>query len=77
MRNRSKHEPIDSYFYLARHIDNSMMRVRAYNFNSHIDPIRTKMNSTQQTPVLQVFSSDEIESKGIVVEKLIAGLFCG
>ena len=56
---RSKHEPPGSYFYLARHISEFMMR--ADNFNLHLDPVRTKMTGTERIPILQVFSSDGSE----------------
>ena len=36
---RTKHEPTDSSFYLARHLANYMMRYDALNL--HIDPVIT------------------------------------
>ena len=45
VRNRSKHETTDSYFYLARHISKCMVRVDVLNLD--IDPVRTEMTGTQ------------------------------
>ena len=39
VRKRPKHEPSDSYFYLAKQISSFMMRSDA--FNLHIHPVRT------------------------------------
>ena len=39
VRNITKHEPTDSYFYLARQISKCIMRSDAFNF--HFDPVRT------------------------------------
>ena len=38
-KKRTKHEPTDSYFYLARQLSKCVMRADA--FNSHIYPVRT------------------------------------
>ena len=55
-KKRPKHEPTDSYFYLARQLAKSMMRYDA--LNSHGYPFKTKM----AYPSLQVCSTDEDES---------------
>ena len=44
VRNRPKHEPIDSYFYLSIQLSKCMMRSDAFNF--HVDPVRTKITGT-------------------------------
>ena len=51
-RKRTKHEPTDSYFYLARHITNYMMKADALNLRVY--PIRTEMNATKQIPTSHV-----------------------
>ena len=43
--NSPKHEPTNSYFYLARHLEKCMMRSDYLNW--HIDPVRTEMSCTQ------------------------------
>ena len=63
---RSKHEPTNSYFYLARNLAKCTMRL-----NSHVGPLITQMTntqkmkisemSTQEIPNLHVCSSDESE----------------
>ena len=67
MRKITKHEPADSYFYLARQLDKFMMRYDTFNF--HVDPERTEMNSPQWIPILKVYSSDKSESKGVITDK--------
>ena len=67
MRKRPKHEPTDSYFYLARQLAKCMMRANAFNF--HVEPVRTQMTNTQQIPILQVCSTDKSKSKLIIVDK--------
>ena len=59
VRNKPKHELTDSYFYLARHIDKCMMRHN--NFNLHVDTVRKEITRMQQIPVLQVYSTGNIE----------------
>ena len=44
VRKRPKHEPTDSYFYLARHLVKCMMIADAFNF--HVDPVRTEITGT-------------------------------
>ena len=41
---RPKHEPTDSYFYLARYIAKCMMRY--YALNLHVYPVRTEITIT-------------------------------
>ena len=59
VRKRPKHEPTDSYFYLARYIYKCMMI--SDDFNSHIDPVKTEMPGTEQIPISHVCDSDESE----------------
>ena len=56
-RRRPKNEPADSYFYLARQLENCMMRSDV--LNSHVFPVRTKMTVTKQIPALHVCSTDK------------------
>ena len=57
-RRRLKHEPTDSYFYLARQLAKCTMR--ADTLNSHVYPVRTEMTGTKQIPILHVCSTDDI-----------------
>ena len=83
-KKRPKHEPTNSYFYLARQLTKCMMRADA--LNSHIYPVRTETTDTKHILIshvfsideselgeflvgiflLQVYSTDEDESKGII-----------
>ena len=71
-KKRTKHEPTDSYFYLARQLARCMM---IYNtFNPHVYPVRMKMNSTSS----HVCSTDEEKSKRHHrAQNFIAELFYG
>ena len=62
-----KHEPNNSYLYLARQIYNFMMRSDALKL--HVDPIRTEMTGMQQIPILHICDSYESESKEIFADK--------
>ena len=57
VRKRPKHEPTDSYFYLARQLAKCMMRY--YALNLHIDPTRTEMTGMQQIPISHVCNLDQ------------------
>ena len=48
-----RHEPTDSYFYLARNIEKCMMIADA--LNSHVYPVRTEMTTTKQIPTSHIF----------------------
>ena len=50
---RPKYKPTDSYFYLARHLENFMMRADV--LNSHVYPVRTEMAGTKQIPISHIF----------------------
>ena len=67
VRKSPKHEPNDSYYYLGIQLAKFMMR--SDTINSHFDPVRTEMRSTQRIPTYQVCSLDERESKGIIADK--------
>ena len=67
MRNITKHEPTDIYFYPSIQIAKCMMRDDALNL--HGDPVRTKNTDMRQIPILHVFDSDESESKEILAGK--------
>ena len=68
-RRRLKHEPNDSYFYLARQIAKCMMSSDA--LNSYVYPVRTEMTSTNRILVFHGCSMDEIELKEFLVNKTI------
>ena len=53
----SKHEPTDSYFYLARHIAKYIMRARG--LNSHIDPVRTETTGMPYIPISYICDLDK------------------
>ena len=57
VRKRPKHEPITSYFYLARQLDKCMMRYDAFSF--HVEPVITEMTVTQQILILHVCDLDD------------------
>ena len=65
-KKRPKHEPTESYFYLARQLAKCM--VRADSLNSHGYPVRTEMNDLSS----HVFSTGEDESKDIIVQKKLS-----
>ena len=66
LRKRSKNEPTESKFYLARHLSKCMMR-----HNLHVGSVRTQMTNTQKInisemnrqniPNLHVYSLDKSE----------------
>ena len=56
---RPKHDPTESYFYLARQLAKCMMRADA--INSHLYSVRTKMAGTQHIPILHICSTDKSE----------------
>ena len=60
-RKTPKHEPIDSYFYLSRHILKCI--VIAYSLNLYGCPVRTGITATKQIPTSHVCSTDKIELK--------------
>ena len=62
---RRKHEPTDSYFYLAGQLAKCMMRADALNL--HVYPVRTEMTALSS----HICSTDEDESKGIIVQKAL------
>ena len=71
---RPKHEPTDSYFYLARHLVKFMMGANV--LSSHIYPVGTEMTGTKHIPTLHVCSMDERELKEFIFQKnFIADLF--
>ena len=65
-KKRPNHEHTYRYFYQARHIENCMMRSDA--LNSHVYPVRTEMTALY----LQVCSTDEDESKRIIVNETLS-----
>ena len=60
-KKRPKHDPTDSYFYLARKLAKCMMI--ADSLNSHGYPIGTEMSDTKQIATSHVCSTDEIKLK--------------
>ena len=65
-KKRTKHEPTESYFHLARHLEKCMMR--SDNLNWHDHGGYTEMTA----PYLNVNVTDEEESKRIIVHKSIS-----
>ena len=59
VRKRTKHEPTESYFYLARQLEKCTM-IADY-LNSYVDPARMEMTSMQIFPISHVCSKDESE----------------
>ena len=68
-KKRPKHEPIDSYFYLAIQFAKCMMRSDTLNWHDYGG--YTKITA----PSSNVYSTDEDESKRIIVQKKFAELF--
>ena len=62
-----KHEPTDSYFYLARQLAKCTMR--SYALNSDNYPVRTEMTATKNIPTSYVCSMDERKLKEFPVDK--------
>ena len=60
-RRRPKHEPTNSYFYLARKLVKCMMKSDA--LNSHVYPVRTDINTIKQIPILHACSTYKSELK--------------
>ena len=60
-KNMPKHEPTDSYCYLARKLAKCMMRSDA--LNSHGYRVRMEMTATKQIPTSHICSTDESELK--------------
>ena len=66
-RKSPKHEPTDSYFYLAIHLAKCMMRADA--LNSHVYPVRTEITDTKQILPSPVCSTDEIKLNYFLVDE--------
>ena len=64
---RPKHDPTDSYFYLARQLAKCMMI--ADTLNSHVYPVRTKMTGTKQILISQRFSTDESKPEEFLADE--------
>ena len=73
VRKRTKHEPTDSYLYLARYIHKCMMR--AHNLNLYVHSVITEMTSTQWITILRVCSSAESESKRVIADENRSGVY--
>ena len=65
-RKSPKHEPTESYSYLARQLAKCMMRADALNL--HIYPVRTEMTATKQIPNSHVCSTDKSKLKEFLVD---------
>ena len=65
-KNRPKNEPTDSYFHIARHIANCMMRSDNLNWHYHVS--YTEMTA----PYLNVNATDKDESKRIIVNETLS-----
>ena len=65
-KKRPEHEPIDSYFYLARQLAKCMMisnTLNLHNYGSY-----TEMTA----PSLNIYATDEDESKRIIVHETLS-----
>ena len=62
-----KHEPTDSYFYLAMQLAKCLMRADA--LNSHVYPVGNEMAGTQHNSISHVCSTDERKSEEFLVEE--------
>ena len=68
-KKRTKHEPTDSYVYQARQLAKCMMRSKTLNWHNY----GGYMEMTALT--LNVYSTDEDESKRIIVHKTLSQNF--
>ena len=64
-RRMPKHDPTDSYFYLARQLEKCMMRDDA--LNSHVYPVITEMAGMKHVLITHVCSMDESKSEEFIV----------
>ena len=69
-RNRTKHEPTDSYFYLAIQLAKCMMR--SDTLNLHVYPVRTDMTATKYIPNSHVCSTGESKLKEFLFDKTLS-----
>ena len=60
-RRTPKHDPTDSYFYLAMHLANCMMG--AHVLNSHIYPVRIQITATTLITISHGCSTDKSKIK--------------
>ena len=65
-RKRPKHEPTDTYFYLATHLAKFIMI--SDSLSSHVYPQRTKITATKPIMTSYVCSTDESKLKDFLVE---------
>ena len=70
---RPKHVPTDSYFYIAKHLAKCMMR--AYAFNSKVEPIITKTTGIQNILISHVCDSEKRGLKGIIADKNLSQVY--
>ena len=64
-RRRPKHDPTDSYFYLARQLANFMTISGA--LNSHVYPVRTEMTSMKHILISHDCSTEKSKSEELLV----------
>ena len=67
---RPKHEPSDSYFYLARQLTKCI--IRADVLNLHVYPVRAEMTGVKHILISQVCSTDNNKAKDLLVDKNLA-----
>ena len=67
MRNSTKHEPTDSYFYLSRQLAECMMR--ADDLNLHIYPVRTEITGMKYNMISHLCDLDKNKSKEILADE--------
>ena len=69
-RKRLKHEPTDSYFYLARQPEKCMMRADVLNSENY--PVRMEINDTKQILTSHDCSTDDSELKEFLIDETLS-----
>ena len=64
---RPKHDPTDSYFYLARNLAKFIMRYFVLNLGNY--PVRTEMTGEKHIPISYIFSTDNNKPKEFLVDE--------
>ena len=70
---RPKHDATESYFYLARQIEECIVRSDALNL--HIYPVRTEMTGMDHIPMSHVCSKDQSESEEFPVDETLPQVY--
>ena len=72
-KKRLKHDPTDSYFYLARQLAKCMMRKDALNLENYL--VIMEMTGTKHIPTLQVCSTEKSELKKFLVNESLSHIY--